>query len=271
MARVLARIRSLHVYPVKSCGAVDLDAAQVDARGLAGDRRWMVVDERGRFLTQRTHPRLAQVRTRLLHEGVSLSSSGLPDLLLRTPPGADRRRVRIWQDEVDAAVADDAANAWISAAVGAAAELVHADESTQRRPDPRWTGDTPASVAFPDGFPVLVCSTSSLDALGHWMGGAPSMACFRPNVVVDGWPAWAEDRLNDVRCGEVTLRLVKPCTRCVVTSLDPLTGAPGADPLPALRAHRYDAALKGVTFGQNALLVAPRGARLRVGESVEAT
>lgn len=266
-----ARIRSLHVYPVKSCAGIDVAAVQVDERGLAGDRHWMVVDERGRFLTQRTHPALARVRVRTQPSGgTTLAWPGLPDLLLHVPAGTDRRRVRIWQDDVDAAVADDAANAWISTVVGTPAALVFADASTQRAPDPLWTGGTPARVAFPDGFPVLVCSSSSLEALGRWMGEAPSMACFRPNVVIDGWPAWAEDELRELRCGEVTLRLVKPCTRCIVTRLDPRTGEPGADPLPALRTHRYDARLKGVTFGQNALVIAPAGARMRVGDSVEA-
>jgi uncharacterized protein YcbX len=267
----MARIRSLHVYPVKACAGVSPDAARIDARGLEGDRRWMVVDAAGRFLTQRTHPALARVRAQPLPDGgVTLGFAGLPDLRLRPATLPRHRRVRIWQDEVEAQVAGDEAGEWLSAAIGAPAGLVFADEATVRAPDPRWTGSAPAPVAFPDGFPVLVCSTSSLEALGRWMGETPPMACFRPNVVIEGWPAWAEDALTELRCGEVTLRLVKPCTRCVVTTLDPATGEPGANPLPALREHRYDPALKGVTFGQNALVLAPPGAVLRVGDGVEA-
>jgi uncharacterized protein YcbX len=267
----IARIRSLHVYPVKACAGVSPDAWRIDARGLDGDRRWMVVDAAGRFLTQRTHPALARVRTRLMPDaGVTLGFAGLPDLQLRADVAERRRKVRIWNDEVDARVADAAGNDWISTVLGTAAALVLADAATVRAPDRRWTGGLPAPVAFPDGFPVLVCSTSSLAALGRWMGTSPPMACFRPNVVIEGWTEWAEDELRELRCGEVTLRLVKPCTRCVVTTLDPSTGEPGADPLPALRSHRYDANLKGVTFGQNALVIAPPGAVLRVGAAVEA-
>lgn len=271
MNRLSARIRSLHVYPVKSCGGVAVEAAQVDARGLAGDRHWMVVDARGRFLTQRTHPALARVRAQPLPHGTVLACPGLPDHVLGTPTGAHRRTVRIWQHEVEAAVAEEASNAWISSVVGESAALVHADGTTRRAADPQWTDGAHAPIAFPDGFPVLVCSSSSLEALGQWMDQAPPMACFRPNVVIDGLPAWAEDHLGELRCGEVVLRLVKPCTRCVVTQLDPETGARGIDPLPALRAHRYDASLKGVTFGQNALVVAQPGDRLRVGAHIEAT
>lgn len=269
---IKARIRSLHVYPVKSCAGIELGAVAVDARGLEGDRRWMVADAGGRFLTQRTHPALARIHTRLLPGGeTALGLAGLPELLLHAPPAALRRPVRIWQDEVLAPVANDDANAWISAALGLPAVLVYADDAMLRVADPRWTDGLPAPVAFPDGFPVLVCSTSSLAALGTWMNGnPPPMACFRPNVVIDGLPAWAEDELRELRCGDVVLRLVKPCTRCIVTSLDPLSGEPGANPLPALRAHRYSAALKGVTFGQNALVIAPSGARLHAGQAVDA-
>lgn len=266
-----ARIVSLHVYPVKSCAGVSPDAVPVDARGLQGDRRWMVVDTGGRFLTQRTHPALARVLAEPLADGgVALRCAALPELRLQPDAAAPRRRVRIWQDEVDALSGGEDAAAWISAALGTPAALVTADAATRRAPDPRWTGGLPAPVAFPDGFPVLVCSTASLAELGRWMGTAPPMACFRPNVVIEGWTEWAEDELRELRCGEVTLRLVKPCTRCVVTTLDPSTGEPGPDPLPALRAHRYDATLKGVTFGQNALVIAPPGAVLRVGAGVEA-
>lgn len=265
-----ARIQSLHVYPVKSCAGIAPATVAVDARGLQGDRRWMVVDAAGRFLTQRTHPALARVQAQpLADDGVALQCAGLPELRLRPNRAAPRRRVRIWQDEVDAQQAGDEAAAWISRVVGAPAALVTADAATRRTPDPRWTGGLPAPVAFPDGFPVLVCSAASLKDLGVWMGGTtPPMTCFRPNVVLDGLPAWAEDGIRELRCGEVTLRLVKPCTRCAITRLDPLTGEPGPDPLPALREHRWDSVLKGVTFGQNAIVIAPPGSRLAVGAKV---
>lgn len=266
-----ARVRSLHVYPVKSCRGIDLTEAPLVARGFAWDRQWMVVDARGRFVTQRTHPQLATVATALHGDGLHLSTSGRAALTLpwqeRTEDGP-QCTVVVWNDSVLAMDCGDAAAAWFSDLLGTPARLVRATESTRRQPAERWRGTVDAPVNFSDGFPLLVCSIASLADLAARLPEPLPMNRFRPNIVIEGLPAWREDDVLDIATGEVTLRLAKPCTRCVITTRDQHSGAAGSDPLPALRRFRYDRDLKGVTFGWNALITSGVGATLRAGDEL---
>lgn len=269
----LARLHSLHVYPVKSCAGIALDSAVLGTRGIEYDRHWMVVDAAGRFLTQRTHPRLATVRTALGDDALLLAAPGASALSL--PLAAPRgrlaeRRVRIWDDEVDALDCGSEAAAWISDVLGTGAAIVRPAEAMHREPGTRWRGEVAAPVDFPDAYPLLVCNTASLADLEARMpdGETLTMARFRPNLVFSGPPAYVEDATCEIVGAGWTLRLVKPCTRCSTTAVDPLTGVPGVNPLPVLRAYRFDRELRGVTFGQNAVIVAGVGARLRVGEEL---
>lgn len=269
-----ARIRSLHVYPVKSCRGIDLARAQLGARGLAADRQWMVVDARDRFLTQRTHPQLATISVQLSNGQLRLSADGRPPFVLADEadgaPNPTTRAVTVWNDSVAAQDCGDAAAAWFTGVLGTPARLVRAIESTQRQPAERWRGAVHAPLNFPDGFPLLVCNSASLADLAARLPQPATLPMnrFRPNVVIDGLPAWREDDVLELGTAEATLRLVKPCTRCVVTTRDQQTGSAGSDPLPVLRRMRYDRELKGVTFGWNAVIAAGVGATLEVGQEL---
>ena len=253
-----ARIVSLHRYPVKSGRVIDLASARLGRHGLQFDRCWLLVDAQDRFITQRTHPALARLEAtpgddgslRLVHPAAG--TLGLPPPPALIPP-AELRQVRVWSRMVAARDCGPEAAAFASAVVGAPARLVAAMADT-----------------FPDGYPLLICNTASLADLVARLPAPIPMARFRPNVVIEGWDAWDEDRIAELRIGSVRLRLVKACTRCVITSLDPQTGAADLDPLPTLKRFRWDAALKGVTFGWNADVAAGDGATLRVGDAVEA-
>lgn len=251
------RLASLHRYPVKSCRGIDLDAAHLGRHGLQHDRAWLMVDERDRFLTQRTHPSLARLEAQPAADGgLTLTHPQAGTLTVPAPaaliaPEA-ARRVRVWNREVPARDCGDEAAAFATAVTGAPARLVAALEAT-----------------FPDGYPLLVCNAASLADLNKRLPVPIPMARFRPNIVVEGWDAWAEDGIRTLRVGAARLRLVKACTRCVITSLDPQSGAADLDPLPVLRSFRWDAQLRGVTFGWNAEVEAGAGATLRVGDEVE--
>jgi uncharacterized protein YcbX len=157
--------------------------------------------------------------------------------------------------------------AWVSQAAGTeAALLVRAGSFTERQPAGPWRGDRLAPVNFPDAYPLLVCSQASLDDLNGRLPAPLPMTRFRPNVVVEGLPPYAEDDIEELRFGEVRLRLVKACTRCSTTTIDQESGETSGDPLVALRRYRFDRALRGVTFGQNALVIAGLGAALGAGE-----
>jgi len=268
-----ARIASLHVYPLKSARGIDLTTARLDPRGLRHDRRWMVVDGRGRFVTQRTLPALARVRTQLGDDSLTLSAPGHAPFTLPVSGRAVGARVpvEVWSHRLMAEDCGKPAADWISAMLGEPLRIVRACDDVWREPDGEFRGITPAPVSFPDAYPLLVCNTASLAELNRRMGsdGPVPMDRFRPNVVIDGWESFVEDQYTGIAIDDVRLRLVKACARCSTTTIDQQSGAASANPLPALRRFRFDRALRGVTFGQNAVIVAGIGHALSVGSQVK--
>ncbi|MEU5275624.1 MOSC N-terminal beta barrel domain-containing protein [Streptomyces asoensis] len=215
---------SIHVHPVKAFGGQSPREAVVEPWGLAGDRRWALIDDGGKVVTQRQRPRLALAAAELLPGGgVRLSAPGLEPLTVPVPDPVGTVSMEIFRDKVEGVLAGDAAHAWCSAHVGADVRLVHMDDPAVRRPvDPEYArpGET---VAFADGYPLLVTTTASLDALnaliardGHAAEGPLPMNRFRPNLVVAGTAPWAEDGWSRLTVGEVEFRVAKPCGRCVV-------------------------------------------------------
>jgi uncharacterized protein YcbX len=268
------RIRSLHVYPVKSCAGIDLDMARLGPRGFDADRQWMIVDQRQRFLTQRTHPALARVRTELTPEQLTLSVPGHGSIGLPREDAAAAQApimiVEIWGDRVPAHSAGPEAAAWLSDLLGTPATLVRPSPAMHREPDATYRGQIAAPVNFPDAYPLLVCSTASLADLQSRMPATADLPMnrFRPNIVIEGCGAFEEDRIHELSEGDIRLRLVKACTRCATTTVDQHSGQPGADPLPVLRGYRFDRKLKGVTFGQNAVIVSGVNRTLKVGQTL---
>lgn len=268
------RVASLHVHPVKGMRAVDVARAKIEARGIEHDRRWLAVDANGVFLTQRTHPALATIAAGVTEAGVALSADGFGAVAVERPSGKARRRVIVWDSEIDAAEADAAAGAFLSDVIGERAHLVFMDDRATRLKTSVWT-PAPVAVSFADAFPVLVATTGSLAALNEDIarhGGEPvPMARFRPNIVIDCEKPFAEDRWKSLEVGELVLDLVKPSDRCIVTTTDQKTGARmGKEPLAALaRIHRsWDPRINGVIFGMNAVPRAP--GEISVGEAVVA-
>jgi uncharacterized protein YcbX len=261
-------------YPVKSCRGEQLAEAVVEPWGLAGDRRWMVVDDAGDPLTAREHPRMVLIRPQLNGDDITLTSPDVADLTVRVPSGADLVPVRVWASGLLAAPAQDKAATWLTEVIGVPARLVYLDDPTRRAPNPDYSqaGDR---VSFADGYPLLLTSEESLAALNGWIAegkrpheGPVPMRRFRPNVVVSGAPAWAEDGWRRLRIGPVTFRNAKGCDRCVFTTVDPDTAAKGHEPLFALAQHRrWD---NKVWFGVNLIPDDPRpGAVIRPGDPVE--
>ena len=251
------RIHSLHIYPLKSGRVIDLDASRIGPRGLEHDRQWMLTTAAGRFVTQRTHPTLALLTAIADAEGVTLSHPRAGMLRVSapppmgTPPG-DWRRVMVWKREIEAIDAGEHAAEFAAAVIGEPARL-----------------GSGASDHFADGFPLLVCTLASLADLNRRLPEPLPMSRFRPNVVLDGAEPWEEDHIRELRVGSIRLKLVKPCTRCVMTGIDQTTGRAGLSPLPVLREFRFDRNLLGVTFGQNARVEGGAGGVLRVGDRVE--
>jgi len=243
------RVTALFTYPVKSCRGVAHEAAEVGRRGLVGDREFMVVNEVGRFLTQREHPRLALVVPSLDGERLRVSGEGFPTLELDIRRDGARRPVTVWRDACAAIDQGDEVAEWFTQVIGAPCRLVRMPDGELRRADQEHAGPGD-EVGFADGYPLLLTTLSSLAALNERMPVALPMDRFRPNVVVDGVKAFEEDGWGVVEVGEVRFRVVKPCARCAITTVDQGTGAVGKEPLRTLATFRHVPG-RGVMFGQN--------------------
>ena len=266
-------LHSIHVYPLKAAGGHALREAVVEPWGLAGDRRWVLIDENHKVVTQRPQPRMALSAVEQGPDGgILLSAPGREPLAVHVPEPTGTTTVEIWNDKVEGVAADASAHAWFSDYLGLGVRLVHLDDPAVRRPiDPEfaWPGET---VSFADGYPLLLNTLGSLDALnaliaqGDRPGEGPlPMNRFRPNVVVGGTAPWAEDDWSRIAIGEVTFRVAKMCGRCVVTTTDQSTAERGREPLRTLARHRRFG--DKLVFGQN--LVPESPGSVRVGDPVK--
>lgn len=259
------RVGALHVYPVKSCRGIAVERWPVGRRGLEHDRRWMIVDPAGVFLTQRETPSLARVDV-LLHPGelvLAAEQHGLVRIPTTPPADATRRRVRVWSSEVEAVDCGEEPARWLSAWVGSAVRLVHMPDDVEREVDPDYAlpGDI---VGFADGYPLLTATMASLDDLNARLDVPVPMDRFRPNVVVTGATAWDEDQWSRILVGEVPCRVAKPCGRCTIITTDQRTGARGVEPLRTLATFRQQG--QKVSFAQNC--VPDAAGTLAVGDEV---
>jgi uncharacterized protein YcbX len=261
------RLGGLYLYPMKSCAPLPAEAAIVEPRGLAHDRRWMVVDPDGKFITGRELPRLTLVRAEPAPEGgLSLQAPGMAPLRVAVPAGDARLPVTVWKSDVLARPCDAAADAWLSAFLGCPVRLVHMTGDVHR---PMTSSHAQAGdeVSFADAYPLLLVTRAAVDLLNTKLERPVSPLRFRPNLIVDGAPAHAEDGWSRIRVGEVEFEVGKACVRCVFTTVDPERGArdPDGEPLRTLIAYRRGP--EGVTFGRN-LVPRSRGT-VRLGDPVE--
>jgi uncharacterized protein YcbX len=257
------RLAAIHIYPVKSCRGHALAEATVEKWGLAGDRRWMIVDAEGRFVTQREEPRLATISVEVAPDGLALRR-GEDRLFVPTPSReAPRPAVSVWRSTVPARIAAQS----LEPLIGRDLRLAYMDDPLSRPVNPEY-GAPEDRVSFADGYPLLLASTTSLDDLNARMAGPLPMDRFRPNLVVDGEPPWAEDYWRRIRIGAAVFRIVKPCDRCIVTTTDQATGARGAaggEPLRTLARFRRRG--DSVFFAQN--LIPDATGTIRIGDPVE--
>jgi uncharacterized protein YcbX len=261
----LQAVASLFIYPIKSTAALKLTSTTVERRGLAFDRRWMVVNTSGRFLTQREQPKLALVRTKLEGGRLHVDAPGMPALAFGlTDENGPRRDVQVWRSRVHAASMGTEASTWFSDFLGVNCELVRLPETERRATNPTYSRDGD-EVSFADGYPVLACFEASLQALNQKLTTPVPMSRFRPNLVIAGSEPFAEDRWKTLRAPGITFRVAKPCARCVVINHDQTTAEATHEPLATLATFRHFE--PGVLFGLN--LIPDAAGTLRVGDSLE--
>ena len=264
----MLRLSALYRYPLKSAKGEVLQQAHLDTLGLVGDRRWMLVDEAsGRFLTQRAVAAMSQLSALWnATGGLTLAAPGHSPIEVALPvDDAELRGVTIWRDTLRVPDAGDAAAAWVSAFIGKPTRLVQVPEALARTTQAGY-GKDDDKVAFADGFPLLLIGQASLDDLVQRVGRPLEMLRFRPNLVIEGSQAFAEDGWKRIRIGDVEFRVVKPCSRCILTTIDPQTGERSADREPLATLQKYRTQDDGAMFGQN--LVNDGDGRLEVGMPV---
>jgi uncharacterized protein YcbX len=268
----VAVLSAINRYPVKSCRGHSVPSAVVEPWGLAGDRRWQVIDEDGLCVTGREIPRLLLVTPSFRDTGgLHLTVPEAPSLDVDVPSGA-LVPVRVHRSEVAGTPASPEASAWFSKVLGAPLRLVYLDDPTRRQVNPRFA-QPDDRVSFADAYPLLLATTASLARLNDWIAEGPRadegplpMTRFRPNVVVDDTAPWEEDGWRRIRIGAARFRVVKGCDRCVMTLTDPDTAQKTKEPIATLaRYRRWDGE---VWFGMNVIPDTP-GVEIAVGDEVE--
>ena len=242
-------VSELAIHPVKSLGRTVLPQMQFDRFGPQGDRRYLVADGDGRFVTQREHPRMALIQVTLNAVSLEFSAPDMPAFSLATAyANAPQRRVTVWRDSVQACDMGDAIANWLSAYLGIAVRLYHMPDSSVRPVDPNF-GSADDRVSFADGFPVLLIGAASLQAFNSALPEPIGCERFRPNIVVAGAEPYAEDNWRRVRIGALEFDVVKPCSRCVIPSIDPRTAT--KQPIVVQTLAKLRRRGNAVYFGQN--------------------
>jgi uncharacterized protein len=268
----MPHITALNIYPVKSCRGIALTQGRLTETGFEHDREWLITTPEGRFMTQRERPLLAQIETALTGEQLVLRKPNGAELALPLNLTGPEVEVTIWKDRCGAFDAGDEAANWLSEHIGKPARLVRFDQRRKRPCEKEWTQGMAAYSQFSDAYPWLLISQASLDELNTRLKQPLPMNRFRPNIVVDGLAPFGEDEVNEFIAGDVRLRAVKPCTRCAITTTDQLTGERTTEePLKTLKEFRFDRGLRGVTFGQNMILVSGLGHELKLGQRLDVT
>lgn len=258
-------LTNLHTYPIKSLQGIDVQEIPVESRGLKLDRRWMIAEPDGMFITQRKYPQLALVDLKMTKKGLVLDAPGMTTLEIGlTENTGVARKVQIWDDECAALEVSKTANQWFSDYLDMPLQLVHMPDNTERRVEAEYNINNHIT-SFSDAYPFLLISEASLADLNARLEEPVPMNRFRPNLVVSGTEAFAEDTWKKIRVGELIFHVVKPCSRCVLTTVDQETGLKGVEPLKTLSQYRKEGAK--VLFGQN--LLQETNGTIKVGDEVE--
>jgi len=268
-------ISQLHIYPIKSARGISLETMQLNRKGPECDRRWMVIDQDNNFITQRNTPQMCLINTQHIDEGLLVSANGAGQCTLPTG-GYALTQSSVWDDDVQGQDCGDKAADWISSFLGKKCRIIYMADNYSRLVDAEYASQD-VQISFADGFPLLITTEASLDDFNSKLGNSEShiensdesdfkigMDRFRPNIVITGNEPWAEDRWHKIAIGDTEFSLVKPCSRCIIPSIDPMTANKQMQVNQTLlKYRRHD---KKAYFGKNAFY--NRLGSIRVGDTV---
>jgi uncharacterized protein YcbX len=248
----MATISGLFIYPIKSLGGIEIDSALLTDRGFQYDRRWMLIDSTGRFLTQREHPVMALLQVALEQDGLRVYHKKNPALSIHIPmeQQGGETTVTVWDDTMPATLVGSEFDNWFSQQLEMNCRLVYMPDYSRREVDPDYAPNKEIT-SFSDAYPLLLIGQASLDDLNTRLAEPVPMNRFRPNIVVEGWEPYEEDTIRKFSIGDVQFEAVKPCARCVLTTINQDTAEKGKDPLRTLASYR--SRNNKVLFGQNLL------------------
>ncbi len=258
-------LSEIYIYPIKSCGGISLQSVEIGKKGPHLDRRWMLVSESGRFISQRDTPSLALISVKIDESHLYIREPKGSEIKIPISNNGPIRTVTVWKSEVAAIDQGNEASQFFSEHVKKNVRLVFFPDSSKRQVDQQYAKSPDDEVGFADGFPFLLISEGSLLALCQRMGNPLPMNRFRPNLVVSNCPPFAEDTWRSIKIGPISFLVAKPCSRCIVTTIDQNTGINGKEPLETLAKFRKIE--NKIMFGQN--LVHENCGTLKVGSPVE--
>ena len=264
-------LSEINIYPIKSLAGISLAESKIERRGLEFDRRWLLVDENNKFLTQREFPKMAIVKTEILKNGLQVSNNRNSLVIPFEPQTDAKETVQIWQSRCKAKIYENTINEWFSDTLETNCRLVVMPEETQRKVNYFYAVSKDDHVSFADGYPFLLIGENSLADLNSRLDEALPMNRFRPNFVISDSEGFAEDSWKRIKIGETVFHIVKPCARCVMTTIDQAKGEKdGKEPLKTLASFRTPkrSIKKKILFGQN-LIAEKAGDVLRIGDKVE--
>lgn len=265
------KISEINIYPIKSLGGISLESSVVEDKGLKHDRRWLLVNEKNEFLTQRNFSKLATLKVEINENKICVSHLKSNIDISFLPEQSISQTVKIWSARVKAVVYEKEINDWFSRVLETNCKLVAMPEETKRRVNYFYRISEADVVSFADAYPFLLIGENSLNDLNAKLEKKIPMNRFRPNFVVSGSEPFAEDKWKKIRIGETIFHLVKPCARCVVTTIDQQTGiSDGHEPLKTLSTYRTAkrSIKKKILFGQNLIAENP-GGEIKIGDTVE--
>ena len=258
-------VSGLFIYPVKSLAGISIESSELDSMGMKCDRRWMVVSPDGKFLTQRTLPQMALIKTAIIDGVLTLKMSGMDDYKVpKTSTSSGIMEVTIWRDTLQVQCVGDSCDVWLSKAIGVDCKMVYIADDVQRQCNLEYAkeGDR---TGFADGYPMLLVSEASLEDLNQRLDIPVDMRRFRPNIVIKGCDAFAEDKFNSFTIADIDMRGVKLCDRCPMPMNDPDTGVrSGQEPIATLMKYRkWD---NKVYFGMN--VIHQQQGTLKIGDKL---
>jgi uncharacterized protein len=249
----MIQVSRLFIYPIKSLGGISLQTVKLEPRGFALDRRWMLVDENGNFLSQRTKPSMALLQPSITDAGIEVIHQQYPSQKIVIPflPTVKKTlRVTVWDDNCEALEMDDNINTWFSEQLQQTCKLVYMHDNSMRQVDMRYAPQN-AITSFSDGYPVLLLSEESMLDLNSRLEVELPINRFRPNLVIKGCLPYEEDTMAKIKIGDLELLGVKLCSRCVMTTINQQTAEQQKEPLKTLAGYRNKN--NKIYFGQNVL------------------